>query len=573
MTSALEIDGDIVWFPAPRFDSRTVFAGILGSQAGNFSVRPRGRFVASSSYLGDSLALQTTFSTAQGRLRLIDFLPLNIPAIFRIYDSDIEFIADIRPVFDYGKNAATVSRKGRWLVFSNVSGRDGLEIAVDGRHEARGRSLSLSKGKGCIMAFYSEDVRNGLSARGDAPLPDPLASLRMYTGFWGRSVAQAKRPACLQKAYRRSISVVLGCIYLPSGAAIAAPTASLPETAGGQRNWDYRYCWIRDSSYTAQALAKAGLLSLSRNALSFMAGLAGTRPTGFMHPLYTVDGGTPQSEEELGWLEGYRGSRPVRVGNAAATQVQPDCLGSFMSALYTYFRVSGDRDFIGENWRAVKAISGSASASWRKKSSSLWEEREEPRHYVFTKVMEWVAIDRASRLSAAMGLPADAERLRKAAGMVMDDVMSKGFSAAEGSFVKYYGSSEVDASLLALPLYGFIRADDKRFTATMKRIVQELGTGYGMLRRYKSDWLGDTESSFTLLSFWLARVHLRLGNGREAMRIVRMMVRRSTSLGLMPEHMGPEGNEYSGNFPQLFPHSALIETLAECSSKGLTGLS
>ena len=233
--------------------------------------------------------------------------------------------------------------------------------------------------------------------------------------------------------------------------------------------------WIRDASYAVEALAKAGLVYRAQRALSFMAGTIDLSLKNFNHPLFELDGTAPAAERELKWLAGYRNSRPVRIGNGAYVQVQKDIEGEFLNALYTYFAVSKDTAFVKENMWAIDAIASWCSRTWNEKSTSLWEERGEKQHFVHTKLMNWVAIDRARRLKLAVGEGRDVKDLKEISEKIRSEIMKEGFSKKHGSFIKYYGSDSVDASLLLLPLYGFIDARDDRFVGTVDRIIERLG--------------------------------------------------------------------------------------------------
>lgn len=570
-TSALEANGEIDWFPASRFDSRSVFAKILDRKAGSFSISPSGGYASRSSYIGNSLALKTIFRTKNGELKIIDFLPLNKNAIVRIYESDIGFYSTITPMFDYGRFGSTAEVNGDWVTFRSKNSKEALEVLVKGKFRFIGGKLHFGAGKGYLIAYYSENILKNSEKNSKTSL-DPYKSLDISREYWESAVKQAKKVSNFKEAYLRSIAVSVGCMYMPTGAVVAAPTTSIPEIIGDQRNWDYRYSWIRDSSYAAESLSKAGLCHMSRKILSFLFGLVDKSAGSFLHPLFAVDGGSPEKERILDWLEGYRNSRPVRVGNAAFMQLQMDSEGNFLDALYTYFRQSNDIAFIRDNWRAISGMAARTERSWRDKSTSLWEEREELRHFVHTKVMEWVALDRASRLADAIGKKEEGRRLNEAGAKVKEDVLKNGFSKKDNTFVKYYGSSEVDAALLTLPLCGFIDANDKRFSSTFERIISDLQVRPGLLIRYKSDAMGKVAHPFTLLSFWLARVYLRRGEKKKAMATVKNILSYSTDLGLIAEHIDYQKHEQRGNFPQLFPHSGLIETLVESEYRDLMKL-
>ncbi len=558
-TSALELDGTIDWFTSPRFDSQAIFCSLLDrKKGGSFSVYARGSRI-SSSYIGNSLALRTIFTTKGGRLELTDFLPIGVPGIIRIFKSSIPFRAEINPVFYYGRISPRIGRKRNGLSFRNPHSKESIEVRIDGNYKiGKDGVIEISPGSGSIMAIHS----NGE----DRIIPDPRKELQKALSHWDKEISKAKRPKVFKDEYYRSIATVLGLVYEPSGAIVAAPTTSLPEIIGYFRNWDYRYLWIRDASYAAEALSNIGLTSTSKRILDFMLKLLEYRKKSFPHPLAGVDGKPPEKERTLDWLGGYENSSPVRVGNAAYDQIQMDVEGEFIDAFYTYVRNSGDYRYVRENWRALEAIAKWSSKSWKKKSISLWEEREAPRHYVHTKAMQWTAMDRCAKLASMAGRKDYAKRWDAVADEIKSDVMKNGVSRASGSFVKSYGSEDVDASLLTLPLYGFIDGRDPIFKATLKRIVKELLLKDSLLLRYKSDAMGRAANPFTLLSTWLARVYIKSGEKGKAKKVISDLISISTDLGLFAEHVDPKTREPRGNFPQLFPHAGLIQAISELDS-------
>ncbi len=565
-TSALETDGKIEWFPCPKFDSDSIFTSILDEQKGGFfSIAPEGKYTLETRYLGKGLAVSNTFRSAAGTLAVKDFMPLGLPAIIRIYESDMPFTLAIQPVFEFGLiNPAVEERKGEGFIFRNPKGKDGLEVNIKGEYTvSEDAAIQMQKGKGAIFALYSKDLKYGLFSRHGFVYADPYESFRASERYWRAQVSMAKPVSSLIEAYERSIAVVLGMLYLPSGAIIASPTTSLPEQIGSPRNWDYRYVWIRDASYASEALSKASLHSKSRRILSFLISVIDPSSKSFDHPLFSIDGTSPKPEETLHWLRGYRNSRPVRIGNEAYTQVQSDIEGAFMNALHLYLEKSKDLQYAQENFWAVESILNWVSKSWRSKSVSLWEERQEPEHFVHTKVMCWVAADRASKIALMVNEAAQAKEWTELAHLIKDEIMEKGFSKEKNSFVKNYGSGEIDASLLTLPIYGFISPSDGRFLATLSRIEKELVVGEGLIRRYPSDFLGKAEHPFTLLTTWLARIYIRLGKLSEAERILENLASYSSEHMLIGEHVDLLAKEARGNFPQLFPHAGMVDAITE----------
>ncbi|MEM0374303.1 MAG: glycoside hydrolase family 15 protein, partial [Sulfolobales archaeon] len=344
---------------------------------------------------------------------------------------------------------------------------------------------------------------------------------------------------------------------------IAAPTTSLPEIIGSSRNWDYRYVWIRDASHAAEALIKAGLIIEGRNILSFLTSVMEPSSKSFDHPLYSVDGTPPPAEEILDWLKGHKDSFPVRIGNAAYMQLQMDVEGFYLHSLYTYYQATKDKVYLEDNWWAIESIANWVKKNWKMKSTDLWEQRGIEKHFTFTKVMNWVALDRASRLALELGYKKEAEEWGKVSEEIRKDVLENGYSEELGHFVSYYEGKSIDGSLLALPLFGFISAKDPRFLNTLKKIEEDLTVTEGFLLRYKEDFMGNVKHPFTLLSTWLARIYIRLGDVEKASRILEKLIKCSTDTLLIGEHVDIETCEPRGNFPHVFPHSGLILAVIE----------
>ncbi len=564
ITAALVEKGVVEWLPFPRFDSASVFSSVLdSSKGGYFSIRPDGDFSIRASYVGNSLIAKNEFSCAKGRLELIDFMPLGVTAMMRIYRSDVPFFIDIKPVFKYGLINPGLEEKKGGLVFSNPESEEGIELLIEGRYSDAGDGrIRVEPGEGNMTLLYSKDLRYGLFSNIGFVYPDPKEAMDATLKYWEGQIGIAHKVAAFGDAYRRSLSVILGLMYASSGGAIAAPTTSLPEIIGKGRNWDYRYVWIRDASYAAEALAKSGLLYKSRSILSFIFSLVDPSSKSFDHPLYTVDGTPPKAEETLGWLGGHMGSKPVRIGNAAYLQVQADSEGDFVNALATYYSISKDREYILENWWAIEAIVRWIKKSWKEPSISMWEERGGKRHVLHTKMMCWVVMDRVAMLAKEIDSNTQADECRKISMQIKEDIMKNGISE-DGTFSHFYGGSEVDSTLLTMPLYGLVDAEDERFKATLEKVISELGTKEGLLRRYNRDSEGDAAHPFILVNTWLSRVYSMLGERKKAEILLNRIIASSTDLLLMPEHVDRDTKEPRGNMPQLFSHSGVIEAILD----------
>ncbi|MDE1861034.1 MAG: glycoside hydrolase family 15 protein [Candidatus Micrarchaeota archaeon] len=565
LVAAIEVDGSIDWFTAPRFDSQSIFARLLDERTGgHFSIRPEGGYRVSSSYVGKSLILKSVFSAEEGRLEVIDFLPIGIPSIVRIFNSEVPFIVEINPTFNYGMINPDVEYMGNGVSFRNAQSKESFDVSVSGEYtRIHDGMLKFRPGKGSIMGLYSKDYRYGLFSMKAFVYPSAEDALANSLHRWKGQMESVDRVKNFKSLYYRSLAVVIGLTYAPSGGIIAAPTTSLPAIQGKGNNWDYRYVWIRDAAYAAEALSKIGYLTWARRAISFMLNVIDPSSKSFDHPLFEIDGTAPPVEEAVGWLSGYRGSLPVRIGNAAYTHVQMDTEGAFVEALYNYFVMSKDLRYIKESMWAIDAIGKWCMNGWPRKSISLWEERTTPKHYVHTKLMNWMAIDRIGKLKLAVGDVGAAEHYRRTASKVKDDILKNGFSREIGSFVKYYGSDEVDSSLLTLPLYDFIDANDPRFTSTFDTIIERLMDRKGMLMRTEHDYEGENSHPFTLVNTWLARVYIKRGETRKAQAAIKNMEKYATDLMLFGERVNVKTREPLGNFPQLFPHAGLLAAISE----------
>ena len=570
ITSALELDGDIVWFPCPRFDSPTIFCSLLDkSKGGHFSISPASRYKVSSRYMGNSLVAENTFTTRAGKLTTRDFLQLGATAIIRMFDSEVPFSAEIDPSFMYGSTTPAVDVTDYGLKFNTESQQDCLYVTIKGNYKAFGRRIDFEPGKGYIVASYSEYERYKISSDESMDHANPEKALKASLDYSAQNLSGSKKVREFSSAYYRSILVLLGLTYRASWGIIAAATTSMPTAMGRDTNWDYRYVWIRDASYAIEALCSCGLLSHANKALDFLISNVDVSSKPFTHPLFTIDGLEVPLERRLNWLSGYAYSKPVRIGNIAYVQMQKDCEGDFMSAFYRYFRESRDIAYVRENLWAINALADWAIKTWQNPSLSMWEERLEEKHFVHTKVMDWVILDRASRFYDSLGMGERARQCRDAGMELRKDIMAHGTVEMGNSkrFARQYGSQEVDSSLLLLPLYEFVDVNSEIFSNTLEVIEQRLSTKGGILLRNEHDFEGDVSHPFTLVSAWLARVYAKRGERAKARKMILDLLRHSNNHLLMSERVDTTRREPIGNFPQLFPHAGLIEAIIEYNGK------
>ncbi|AHC51535.1 glycoside hydrolase [Sulfolobus acidocaldarius SUSAZ] len=562
ITTALEKEGSIEWFPVPKFDSPSVFTKILDEDKGGyFLVTPEKFNRVKQHYVEYSLILRTEFD--DGNLILIDFLPLSLPAIIRVYEAKVPFNVEVKPLFNYGLvNAGTETRKDG-IIYKNPESKEGLELLINGDYKINSPyRITVNSGKGYLYLLYSRDLRYGLFSQKGFVYSEPYEAYSKLLYYSRKELERARRPTIYENAFYRSLSVILGLIYKPSGGIIASPTTSIPEIVGDERNWDYRYVWVRDSSYAIEALVKANLITHARRALDFLTNLLDPSSKSFDHPFYSVDGTPPPAEENLDWLSGFMNSKPVRIGNAAYLQIQMDIEGAYMNALYEYYKRTLDKDYVSSIFWAVEAISDWVSSSWRGESTDIWEERGISRHYTHTKLMSWVALDRASKLAKDLGYNKLSEEWKSRANEIKIDILSNGVKDSH-HFVRYYGGDEIDAALLTLPLYDFIPATDSLFMNTLKKIEEELRVADGLYLRYKKDFMGLAKNPFTLVTTWMARVYIRLKEFDRARWLLETLIMCNQDLGLIGEHVDPETCEARGNYPHLFPHSGMVLSILE----------
>jgi len=562
-------DGSIDWLCLPRFDSPACFAALLGSREnGRWLLGPVGPSRTTRRYLGDSFVLQTTHETSTGVVQVTDFMPIG--------DGRADLVRRIEGVsgtvrirhewvvrFGYGKVRPWVSRRadapqiGSGEMISAIAGPDMLVLrgsrlphAVDGRHEdefvvAAGERLTFS-----TTWFKSHhEVPPPMDVDGEA---------EQTVARWNLWADSCDHAGPYRDAVVRSLLVLRVLTHGETGGIVAAPTTSLPEQFGGPRNWDYRFCWLRDASLTLEALLRSGYHEetvLWRNWL--LRAVAGDPKD--MQIMYAVDGGRELPERELAHLDGYADSRPVRIGNAAVDQRQTDVMGEIMAAL-DLAREQGLED-TPESWSLQRALVSNLARHWEEPDNGLWEIRGPLRQFTHSRVMVWVALDRAINAVERHGLKGPVASWRSLRSKVRAEVMDRGYNLKRGCFTQHYDTTEVDASLLVLPTVGFIAGDDPRFLGTVRAVEQDLLRN-GLVMRYRTqagvDGLPGDEHPFLACSFWLVTAYAGAGRLEEAHALMRRLVALSNDVGLLSEEYDPVSSRMVGNFPQAFSHLALI---------------
>jgi GH15 family glucan-1,4-alpha-glucosidase len=577
-TSALVAnDGTIDWFCAPRFDSPSVFASLLDRKVGGYCrIRPeRDDFVVRQLYLPGTAILITRFMSPDGVGELIDFMPVTgneptdrhrIVRILRTVRGHMRYTLECRPGFDYGRAEHELVRHPDGVQFR--AGPHRLNVCPV-RSDTIGAAETVD---GAVR--FALDAAEGdsgalvLETGADEPphaVPEPEI-WRLYDetrDFWREWVGRSRYRGRWRENVERSAITLKLMTYAPTGALIAAPTAGLPELVGGERNWDYRFTWIRDASFSVHALLGLGYHD---EAQRFMAWLRDRITDGEPRIMFRIDGDPSLSEESLEHLEGYRGSRPVRIGNDASGQLQLDIFGEAMDA---FLRASdaGLRPAY-EGWLKSTRAMDWLSDNWGRPDDGIWETRSGRAHNTYGRVMSWVAFDRAIRLAERLGLPGDVHRWRAARDDVYRDVMEHGWNDKEQTFVQRYDSTVVDAALLYMPIVGFVAPNDPRWLSTLDAIDRHLVSD-SLVYRYdplqSPDGLAGAEGTFSMCTFWYVDALASSGRLDDARLTFEKMLTYSNHLGLYSEEIGPTG-EQLGNFPQAFSHLGLINAAMKLDS-------
>jgi GH15 family glucan-1,4-alpha-glucosidase len=557
-------NGSIDWLCLPRFDSDTCFAALLGApENGRWIIAPDNAAEISRRYRNRTLILETTFTTREGSAALIDFMLPNggVPEMVRIVvglEGHVKFRTELVVRFDYGTTIPWVSRLEDNTLRA-VAGPQMLVLRtpVTLRGEDMRTVGEFTVRPGERVPFV---LTNALSHLSPPEQCDPFVALEETEQFWLGWSSRCKEAGRWSDDVLRSLITLKALTFAPTGGIVAAPTTSLPEEIGGNRNWDYRYCWVRDATLTLLALMGAGYYE---EALAWrdwlVRAVAGSPPQ--LQIMYGVAGERRLWEWEVPWLAGYEQSKPVRVGNAAHGQLQLDVYGELMDALYQARR--GGLPESEPTWAVEEAILEHLASIWREPDYGIWEVRGEPRHFTYSKMMAWVAFDRGIRSIQEFGSKGPIDEWIRVRGEIHDDVCRNGFDQRRGCFVQAYGSSELDASLLLLPAIGFLPPEDPRVRATVEAIEQKLLVN-GLVRRYDTgrvdDGLPAGEGAFLACSFWLADAYVLLGRTKEAEQLFERLLRLRNDVGLLAEEYDHDRGRLVGNFPQAFSHISLIGT-------------
>jgi len=558
-------DGSIDWLCWPRFDSPACFAALLGGpEHGRWKLAPADEKPrVTRHYRDDTLILETEFETAEGSVVVIDFMPLrdgksNIVRTVVGKRGRVKMQTQIVLRFDYGAIIPWVSRLDDGALRA-IAGPDMILIRADVDLHGEGfttvADFTISEGERASFVMTW-----GPSHLAPPKTVDPVKTLEVTEQFWTDWAAQCTYRGAWREPVIRSLLTLKALTFQPTGGIVAAPTTSLPEQVGGVRNWDYRYCWLRDATLTLLALMDGGYFREAAAWRDWLLRAAAGSPEQ-VQIMYGLSCERLLREWEIPWLPGYENSKPVRVGNAAHEQLQLDVYGEVMDALHQ--ARLGKLAESAEAWALERALVKRLEQIWEKPDQGIWETRGAPQHFTHSKVMAWVAIDRVVKSAEQFNLEGPIDHWRELRDRIHADVCDKAYNAELNSFVQAYGSKLIDASVLLMPLVGFLPASDPRIRGTVEAIEKRLVVD-GFVLRYDSaatdDGLPEGEGAFLACSFWLADNYLLLGRQEDALRIFERLVALRNDVGLLSEEYDPELRRQVGNFPQAFSHIALLST-------------
>ncbi|WP_371773961.1 glycoside hydrolase family 15 protein [Streptomyces sp. NBC_01438] len=574
-------NGSVDWLCLPRFDSGACFAALLGDEDnGHWRIAPQGADTCTRrAYAGESLVLETFWETRTGTVKVIDFMPQRdaAPDVMRIIEGvsgTVDMTSVLRLRFDFGSVVPWVRRSEGHRVA--VAGPDSAWLRSDPPVKTWGQQFSTCSSFTVSAGEKVAFVLTWHPSHSPRPeLVDPFEALENTLADWAEWSARCKYQGPYREAVIRSLITLKALTFGPTGGIVAAPTTSLPEEIGGVRNWDYRFCWLRDSTLTLGALISAGYLEEAGAWRDWLLRAVAGDPAD-LQIMYGLAGERRLPESELPWLSGYENSAPVRIGNAAVRQRQLDVYGEVIDSL----RLARDAG-LGDKphaWNLQLSLLGFLESTWREPDEGLWEIRGQRRHFVHSKVMAWVAADRAVRsLEEDPSLTGDADRWRAMRDAVHREVCEKGYDPVRNTFTQSYGSRELDAATLLIARTGFLPPDDPRLVGTVDAVRAELGSD-GLVRRYSTDGpsidgLPGGEGAFLACSFWLADALRMTGRTEEATELFERLLALRNDVGLLAEEYDTAGQRQLGNFPQAFSHVGLVGTavaLAEARAPGDT---
>ena len=574
-------DGSIDWLCMPRYDSGSVFGRILDPEAGHWSIRPAEAFTSERRYLPGTLVIETTFTTDGGTVKLTDALvfaegqrghdlgfdtPHELVRSVEGVSGEVELVFELAPRTEYGLVRPLFRMEGdggRTFGGPNrIAVRAGVPVEIEDVTMHAGFTVSAGEQVGFSLRWIPTEAHEP-----PAPTAPDAVAARIEDTVEGWRSWEADHDIYEgphRELVRLSSRVLKGLTYRPTGAIVAAPTTSLPETVGGERNWDYRYSWIRDASLTLQALYIGSCSDEAGEFVSFMTSSAGGGAS--LQIMYGIGGEHDLTERELPHLRGWRDSQPVRVGNGAWGQTQLDVYGELLDALYVY------REQLGELHPEIQTfvayLADMAARRWSETDAGMWEMRGETRHHLSSKVLCWVALDRAVKLAPALGAFAKTEEWAEARDAIREAILERGWSEKQQAYAQSFDSDELDAAQLLMPIVGFLPATDERMRSTIEAIAREL-TEDGLVLRYRNqeglnaDGLTGEEGTFVICSFWLVSCLAQAGEVERAEQLFEQLAGYANDLGLLAEEIDTANGEQLGNFPQAFSHIGLITAAYE----------
>ncbi len=585
-------DGSVEWMCIPRFDSPSVFGAMLDRRAGSFRVGPYGTLVPLSvRYMPGTMILETTWMTPSGWIIVRDGLTIGrwhderaddtsytrpptdydadhmLVRLVECIQGEVQVEAVCEPLFNYGRAPARWQLlEDNWLAAEATDGEttvrlvSDLRIGIEG-NRARARH-KLREGERC---FVSLSWKHGIE--GPAGLEDAVERMDTTSHYWRNWLAGGRFPDHRWRQHlQRSALTLKGLTYAPTGATVAAATTSLPETPGGERNWDYRYCWMRDATFTLWALHALGFDWEADDFMQFVADIE-RQGDGALQIMYGLGGECDLTEQTLDHLSGYDSATPVRIGNGAFSQRQNDVFGAVLDSAYLHTKVGGHVP--QRLWPVLRAQVGCALEAWQHPDQGIWEARGAPQHYVSSKLMCWVAVDRGARLAELVGEREVAAEWEQMAKKIKADILERGVSD-RGVFRQHYGTDALDASTLLVPLVRFLPPDDDRVRNTVRAVARELSVN-GFVLRYKveetDDGLSGAEGTFLICSFWLVSALAEIGEAKRAAALCERLLAQASPLMLYAEELDARSGRHLGNFPQAFTHLALINAVLHVISQ------
>lgn len=563
--------GSIDWLCVPRFDSDACFAALLGTpEHGRWRLAPRNpNYRVRRQYRGETLILETEYTTPEGTVAVIDCMPMHSDAvdIVRIVEGrkgTVRMHMQLTVRFEYGSRVPWVTAEGDNI--KAIAGPDMLHLRSPvpfiGRNLETLAEFDVAEGQRVpfVLTFHPSHLPER------APV-EPELAVEQTERHWKQWSAKSTYHGRYREAVQRSLLTLKGLTYAPTGGLVAAPTTSLPEQLGGVRNWDYRYCWIRDATITLYSLLSAGYEEEARAWREWLLRAVAGSPAE-VQILYGIRGERRLPEYELPWLPGYEGSRPVRIGNGAHDQLQLDVWGELMDTMHLCRSSGLEND---NSWRLEKALLDTLESRWHEPDEGIWEVRGPRRHFTHSKVMAWVAFDRGIQAIESFGRGGPLERWRSIRAEIHNEVCQRAFNPSLKAFTQYYGSTGLDASLLLIPRVGFLPATDARVRGTIEAVERGLNRG-GLIARYVTtgdlDGLPPGEGVFLPCSFWLVDCLVRLGRRAEAVALMDRLLALRNDVGLLSEEYDVQEQRLVGNFPQAFSHLALVRSALALADPG-----